>query len=196
MRHHYEQYKLCINSLDCNECAIHIDFSENWLCKYHEEVQAMHFGASKKQITLHTGMLYIKNEKSLPFCSISGENSHNPEVIWAHLNPVLEYIRLMYPNIDTIHFFSDGPISQYRQKKNFYLMSRNTYDLGFKNFTWSYFEASHGKAMEPQAADGVGGSIKRTLDFKVSHGSDIPDAQTAFDVLQTTETSIKLFFIY
>ncbi|CAH0719504.1 unnamed protein product, partial [Brenthis ino] len=138
MRHQQRQYKLCIENLDYNECALHIDFSENWLCKHHEEIQAMHFGASKNQITLHTGVLYIKNEKPLSFCTISAENCHTPEAIWAHLDP-----------------------------------------------------ASHGKG----AADGVGGTIKRTLDFKVSHGTDIPDAQTAFNVLQETATSIKTFFI-
>lgn len=59
-----------------------------------------------------------------------------------------------YPTIDTVHFFSDGPTTQYRQKKNFYLFSQ-IHDYGFIHATWSYFEAAHGKG----AADGVGGAI-------------------------------------
>lgn len=117
VRHQYQQYKLCIENLESNEGVIHIDFSENWVCKYNEEVQAMHFVASKKQITLHTGVLYIKNEKPFPFCSISAENYHGPEAIWAHLHPILEHIRSSHPYINTLHFHSDGPTSQYRQKK-------------------------------------------------------------------------------
>lgn len=190
VRHQYQQYKLCIENLESNEAAIHIDFSENWVCKYNEEVQAMHFGASKKQITLHTGVLYIKNKKPFPFCSISAENSHGPEAIWAHLNPILDEIRSAHPYIRTVHFFSDGPTSQYRQKKNFFLFCTKMYELDL-NSTWSFFEASHGKG----AADGIGGSVKRTLDFKVSHGLDIPDAQKAFEVLQDAESSIKMFLI-
>ena len=36
-----------------NEFILHIDFSENYLCKYQEEIQSVHFGASKKQISIH-----------------------------------------------------------------------------------------------------------------------------------------------
>lgn len=119
--HQYQQYKKCIKNLESNEIAIHIDFSENWICKLNEEVQAMHFGSSKTQITLHTGVFYLKDtEKPVSFCSISPNNSHNPEAIWAHLDPVLKYIKLHYPEVDNIHFFSDGPTSQYRQKKPFF----------------------------------------------------------------------------
>lgn len=73
-----------------------------------------------------------------------------------------------YPTIDTVHFFSDGPTTQYRQKKNFYLFSQ-IHDYGFIHATWSYFEAAHGKG----AADGVGGAIKRTMDMKIAQGTDI-----------------------
>ncbi|VVC99595.1 unnamed protein product [Leptidea sinapis] len=37
-----------------HESCIHIDFSENFTCKYHKEIQSMHF--IKEQITLHTGL--------------------------------------------------------------------------------------------------------------------------------------------
>lgn len=152
----------------------------------------MHFGASKKQITLHTGVLYVKNEKPFTFCSISAENSHGPEAIWAHLDPILEHIRSAYPYINTpsytLHFHSDGPTSQYRQKMNFFLLCKKMYELRL-NSTWSFFEASHGKG----AADGI---VKRPLDFKVGHGLDISDAQRAFEVLQDAESSIKIFLYH
>lgn len=34
-----------------NECVIHVDFSENYICKYASEIQAMHFGVYIKQAT-------------------------------------------------------------------------------------------------------------------------------------------------
>lgn len=190
--HQYQQYKTCIKDLESNEIVVHIDFSENWVCKHNEEVQSMHFGSSKNQITLHTGVFYIKDtEKPFSFCSISPDNVHNPEAIWAHLDPILKYIKLHYPGLETIHFFSDGPTTQYRQKKNFFLFSNNILQYGFNNATWSFFEASHGKG----AADGIGGAVKRTLDLKVAHGLDIPDAETAFKVLKETETKVKIFYV-
>lgn len=85
---------------------IHIDFSENWTTKHFEEVQAMHFGASKTQITLHTGVYYLKGAEPVSFCTISPDNRHNPEAIWAHLDPILKYIKSTHPNIDQIHFYS------------------------------------------------------------------------------------------
>lgn len=173
---------------------MHVDFSENWVCKHNKEVQAMHFGSSKNQITLHTGVFYLKDtQKPVSFCSISPDNSHNPEAIWAHLDPIIKYIKLRYLGVDFI--FSptrDGPTSQYRQKKNFYLLSNNIFEYGFNNATWSFFEASHGKGA---AADGIGEAVKRTLDFKVAHGMDIPDAETAYDVLKNIETVVKIFYV-
>lgn len=87
--------------------------------------------------------------------------------------------------------FSDGPTTQYRQKKNFYLFSKKIYEYGFEKSTWSFFEASHGKG----AADGIDGAIKRTLDQKVAHGVDIPSAKIAFEVLSASDTNVKLFYI-
>jgi hypothetical protein len=50
-----------------------------------------------------------------------------------------------FPQIDTIHFFSDGPSTQYRQKNNFYMFSRELEERGFKNGTWNFHKSGHGK---------------------------------------------------
>lgn len=76
-----------------------------------------------------------------------------------------------------VHFFSDGPTTQYRQKKNFFLFSTmlNNYQLA----TWNFFEASHGKG----AADGVVTVFRCTADRLVTQGVDIPDAKTLYENL-------------
>lgn len=192
IRHQFKMHQRCLNMLDEESVAIHMDFSENYTCKLATEVQAMHFGASKVQFTLHTGMLYTKeDEDPLSFATISPNNYHGPEAVWAHLDPILTLVRSKYPKVNAIHFFSDGPTSQYRNKKNFYLFLENTKKLGFPHSTWNYSEASHGKG----PADGVGGAIKRSLDAKVKYGVDIPDAQTAFNVLSQKDSEIMLFFV-
>jgi hypothetical protein len=48
---HYRDLK---SSLKENEVLLHIDLAENYLSKMSKEIQIMHFGASKSQITLHT----------------------------------------------------------------------------------------------------------------------------------------------
>lgn len=143
---------------------IHIDFSENYNCKYGSEIQSMRFGSSKQQISLHTGVAYTR-EITLLFCSVSDCLQHGPSGIWAHLHPVLDYLR---QEIDTtvIHFISDGPITQYRNKLNFYLLVNTIFDFGFSSATWNFLEAGHGKG----AADDIGAVIKRSADRFVYEG--------------------------
>jgi len=67
-------------------------FSVTWAyysCKYSEEIQSMHFGASQRQVSLHTGVLYTKDNTD-SFCSLSDNLKHGPAGICAHLIPVLQ----------------------------------------------------------------------------------------------------------
>lgn len=189
--HQYIQYKESIEKLENDEVILHCDFSENYVCKMAQEVQAMHFGSSKIQVTLHTGLLYLKNEKPLCFCTVSPSLKHGPEAIWGHLKPVIDFIKQKFPTVRRIHFWSDGPTTQYRQKYNFFLFCEITQNEGFHQATWSFFEASHGKG----AADGVGGVVKRTLDARVAYGKDICDAKSVFEILLQSEISVQTFYV-
>lgn len=180
------------HGLSSCECVIHVDFSENYRCQYSSEVQAVHFGASHQQATLHTGVLYPgPTATPLCFCTVSSSRQKGPSAIWEHLKPVLNYIRQQYSDVKVLHFLSDGPCTQYRQRGNFYLFSTELYKTGFTQGTWNFFEANHGKG----APDGVGGALKRQADDLVSKGHDIPDARSLFSALSGTQTSIKLFYV-
>jgi hypothetical protein len=189
-KHQQRKYQECVANLKQNEVLILVDFSENYVCKMREEIQSMHFGASKHQITLHCGMIYWRN-KSQSFCTISDSKCHNPSGIWAHLLPILKLVKDMSPETNTLHFFSDGPSSQYRQKKNFYLVNFFTKKLGFTLSTWSFSESGHGKGV----ADGIGGAIKRALDRQVAYGKDITEAREAFHILNSCMKSVQCFYI-
>lgn len=72
MHHQHKTFKEIKSAMGENEALIVCDWSENYLCKYGEEVQAIHFGASRSQISLHTGVVYIggniiTNEKKNSF---------------------------------------------------------------------------------------------------------------------------------
>ena len=105
--------------------------------------------------------------------------------------PVLKEIKMKCPNIDTAHFFSDGPCSQYRQKHNFYLFTKHCHDLGFTSATWNFFEAGHGKG----APDGIGSSVKQAADRQVKYGQDISCSYDFIYVLNKANTSIKMYEI-
>ena len=188
IRHQYQSFKYLREKLTQDEISIHIDFSENYCCKYADEIQAIHFGASRRQISLHTGVMYIDKDV-IPFCTVSDSLKHGPGAIWAHLDPVLKYITTNR-NFTTVHFISDGPTTQYRNKGNFFLWSTRLSTYGFSKSTWNFLEASHGKG----AADGIGAAIKRAADQQVIvRKNDVTDAKTFVDLLTSGDTKIKLF---
>ena len=192
IRQQYAYYRELRKSMATDECLIHVDFSENFTCKYSSEIQAVHFGSSHQQATLHTGVLYVGGiQEPTCFTTISPSKHKSPAAIWEHLNPVLDHVQATYPDVSVVHFFSDGPCTQYKQKGNFFLFSTELRKRGLNAGTWNFFEASHGKG----APDGVGAALKRTADMLISHGQDIKDARELFNALLETNTSIKLFFV-
>ena len=50
----------------------------------------------------------------------------DPVAIWAYLDPILEMVKRHNPDVQHLHFFSDGPATQYRQKGNFFMIAHVT----------------------------------------------------------------------
>lgn len=175
--HQDQAFKKLKSSLKDNKAVILIDFSQNYLCKFGTEIQRVHFGASRTQITLHTGLLYTKNSKQ-GFATLSDNLRHDSCAVTAHLKEALTKLKAAgrLKNINTLHFVSDGPTAQYKNKNTFYLVSQylsNEFP-DIKNITYNYSESGHGK----NAADGIGAALKQTADDLVKYGIDIPDYAT------------------
>lgn len=58
--HQQNELKNLKKSLTEKDVLIFIDFSENYACKYAIEPQSVHFGASRENISLHTGVWYTQ----------------------------------------------------------------------------------------------------------------------------------------
>ncbi|CAM4464580.1 unnamed protein product [Leuciscus chuanchicus] len=116
---------------------------------------------------------------------------HDPAAIWAHTNKVLHFLKEQNPGLTTLHVVSDGPTTQYRSKKNFFLLSTLPFEMGWTKVTWNFMEAGHGKG----PADGVGAAVKQKADRMVAMGKDISSPKTLFNELLASKTNIKLFFI-
>nr|CAI5839688.1 unnamed protein product [Callosobruchus analis] len=162
--------------------------------KYAEEIQAFHFGGARQQITLHTVVVYTKYEsETVPesYCTLSESLNHGPAAIWAHLRPILT--NYTQNGINTIHFLSDSPATQYRNKEMFCFIT-NHFKKHFpevKELSWNYHEAGHGKG----APDGIGGVCKRTADRVVSQGKDIFNLETLVNVLKECCPGISFYVI-
>ncbi len=191
-QHQFKTFSDLKATADDETAIFVVDFSENFACGYHREPQSLHFGGSKGQVTLHTGVAYVKKE-AVSFCTVSESYRHDPPAIWAYLTPVVEYLLSLHPQIRTIHIWSDGPSTQYRNKANFWLFSQLLPCLvpGLStSSTWNISEAGHGKG----AADAVGGTVKRTAQALVDHGTDIPSAMDFFQLLDN-RTKVKMFYV-
>lgn len=170
--------------------VVHIDFSENYACKLYTEVQGFHWGGSRKQATVHTCVVYT-SQGCQSYATISGSLCHDERAVWAHLEPILKEVKQQYPEITTLHVMSDGPVTQYRNRKNFYLTSTLPFLWGFKDITWNYSEKAHGKG----APGGVGAAAKRCADQHVRIGRDIQTPEALFATLEETSSAIRYFWI-
>lgn len=161
-----------------------MDFSEAWKCKYSSEIQSCHFGQNLPQLNLHTGMYYTK-QVTTGFCTVSESKRQDASAIWTHMEPVLRDIRLKFPNVGTIHFWSDGPSKQYKNKKNFFLL------CSVPRTTWNFFATSHGNG----APDGIGGTVKRTADRLLLLGNDIVEGKIFHELVGKSLSSTQLYYI-
>lgn len=198
IRNQYAAMKLLKVKMLSNEVILHMDFSENYACKYAEEIQAFHFGGSRTQVSLHTSSLLLKDDdnsvpKTKSFATFSESLQHNPPAILAHLEPVFEFISKERPKLKAIHFLSDSPSTQYRNKSMFYIFAKliEKYFPYLEYSTWNFYEAGHGKG----APDGIGGTVKRTADNLVAQGKDISSLQTLVTALKERLRSITIHVV-
>ena len=195
VRVQYEQLKSLKENLEVNEAIVQMDFAENYSCQTIEEVQSAYWNAS--MVTLHPAVAYYRSEdgaelthKSMMF--VSDEMGHNSSTVFAFLKELTPHLKVILPNIKHIHYYTDSPTSQYRNKTIFYLLSRPK-DLFDVSASWNYFEAGHGKG----PCDGVGGSVKRMADEAVRQQKvTIQDASDFFSWTQQHQSASSVSFTF
>lgn len=134
-------------------------------------------------------MVYTK-DKVTSHCTVSLNLSHNAGAIWAHLQPVLIGLP---SSVENLHFLSDGPVTQYRNKTMFYILGcriQDFYPLAMK-YTWNFHEAGHGKG----APDGIGATCKRTADQLIAQRGDITTLYDFVAVLRERCPNIQISVI-
>ena len=183
-KHQYLSLRALKENIDKDSIVLQIDLAENYMCKFHNEIQAVHFGDSHQQVSLHTGVAHTMNGV-VSVCTISSSMRHDPSAIWAHLKKVLPYLKQLNAAATTLHVISDGPTTQYRSKNNFFFLSKVPYELGFQNVTWIFLEAGHGK----------GAAVKRQADSLVAKGINLPTGKVLFEQLINQPSTVKLMSI-
>lgn len=172
---------------DICQCLYLWDFSQNYLCKYKTEVQSMHFGAAREQVSIHTGYLHSKTINQ-GYGTLSKDLDHKSAAVTAHIQKVLDIYQPQLGSINTIHFLSDSPSSQYRNQSTFYLFTQYLMENfpQIEYFTHNYSETHHGK----DEADSVGATIKTAGDNAVKYNTDIPNFEKFLSVLHSKTSKI------
>lgn len=189
--HQGKSLKTLKEGLKEKEMLFQVDFSQNYIAKFSTEVQSVHFGASQKQISLHTGARYTKEGDEVicsTFCTASDNLDHHAHGIWSHMKDILDHAHNQFPNTERVHFFTDSPSSQYRNTTNVFLMTLllPKHFKNIKSFSWNFTEAGHGKGV----MDGVGGSIKRNSDLLVLQQKDITCAKDLVELFSNSKTKV------
>ncbi|CAH0552477.1 unnamed protein product [Brassicogethes aeneus] len=193
--HQYNFFNKIKTDLTNDTVIIHMDFSENYQCKYSQEVQSAHFGGSKPQVSLHTVVIYYlcpesNSVRPISCCSISDNLRHDSIAIYAHLQPIFTKVRQLVPHVKIVHFQSDGPSTQYRNKKMFNILANHiSKDLKAEKVYWHFSESGHGKG----APDGIGAAVKQLADALVARGSDIPNFESLVDILAVHKKKIQIY---
>lgn len=189
----YKGVKAMKENLPKDHVLIQMDFSENFSCQTLEEIQSAYWNA--QMVTLHPTIVYFHGgndhleHKSLVF--VSEVLHHNASMVAAIISKTVTCVKKIKPEAKFVHFWTDSPSSQYRNRSIFDLLC-NFERLYEMKATWHYFECGHGKS----ACDGVGGTAKRNADMAVKQSKAvIQDANDFFAWAVSSQSEIEYHLI-
>ena len=145
-----------MEELSQNEVIVQVDFAENHIFLVQDEVQSYHWNS--KQCILYLVVIYYKHvnqvvEQSL--CIISDDLTHVSFVYKVMSESINIIKQKVNPEIEKVHYFSDGCDGQYKNKKLFLNLCPHEMDFNV-DCVWNFFATSHGKS----PCDGNGGTVK------------------------------------
>lgn len=164
------------------EALIQIDFAENFVCEYQDEVQSAHW--NQRQLSLFTTALY-HNEEFRPKVFVSNNLNHTKETIIPYLYKLLTDLP---SSVKILKIWSDGPSSQF---KNRYIAAvipifEKEFDL---KIYWNYFATSHGKG----CIDGIGATVKMVVRKHIRARDSIVNSASDFvSAFHRTESTIAI----
>jgi hypothetical protein len=193
----YSEMKNLKENLPVNHCIIHMDFSENYSCKSVQEIQSAYW--NQTAVTLHPVVIYFKTEASKEilhqsFVFVSDEMGHNANTVLTIIDKLIPAVKQLIPEVTCIHYWTDSPTSQYRNKLIFRCIANHNSTYGI-HAKWNYWEAGHGKG----PCDGLGGRVKRLADEAVNTGKvciqDPSDFYAWSQSVNCTMKNVKFVFV-
>ena len=138
---------------------IRVDWSENVNLYQTRQEKSQYY--TTLSASVNTAVMY-DSDGVKSFGTISDVKSHMAGATWASLHKIFEFID--FSSTNHLYIASDSPSSQYRNKKNVFLMKEWAKQSGI-NLTWVFTESGHGKG----PMDGVGSGIKQTVHDTIAY---------------------------
>ena len=186
--HHLKQTLIPLEEITCQ-----MDFAENYQCSFQDEPSQVFY--DRKTVTLHPMVIhYIDGNGNLQhksYIAITDEKKHFAGAVFAFLRKLIPLVLDLLPTLKTVHYVTDSPTSQYRNKFIAHLVASHEFLLQNVSCTWEFLESGHGRG----PCDGIGGSIKASAAIAVKKGQIINDARSFFQWAQSYEGVITPFFV-
>ena len=190
----FKEQKYLKENLPPNHVYIHMDFAEDYRCRSQNEIQSAYW--SPTQVTIHPVVIYFKQpgaQKSShrSFVFVSNESHHDATFVFTLIGRLILLLKEIVPNLKMVHYWTDSPASQYRNKSIFKIISCHDEYFGC-SASWNYIQSGHGKG----PCDPIGGVAKRKADQAVKKGSFIiQDAIDFFEWAKQDSSSIKFSYL-
>lgn len=177
VREQYKALRELKEGLKKNEMILQMDFAENYSCRSLDEVQTAYW--NQTSVTLHPVVVYYRRNEALlhrSFVIVSDDTNHSSATVCTFVDSLIPQLKKINPNLKLLHYWTDSPSSQYRNKYIFHTVANHAELYGMPA-VWNYFEAGHSKG----PCDGLGGTTKRMADEAIRQGNAvIQDAHDFF----------------
>ena len=128
------------DNLPEDNIVVWMDFAENFLCTSVETVQSFYW--NQAMVSLHTMVVYFSKSQAQrlqSFVAISDVLTHNATAVYTILKKLIPILKETDPTLRTIHYITDSPTSQYRNKTIFKILADHEEDFGIFA-RWNYLE--------------------------------------------------------
>ena len=129
----HSELKFLKRNLTDNDVIFSVDFSRNYDNKQFHEIQSAYYG--HEAFTLFTAACYVQgsntdyNFKSnidkdtglsvIPVVIVSNQTVHERNITFSCNVLLIDFIKNHFPNVEKVHFWSDGCSSQFRSQSVF-----------------------------------------------------------------------------
>ena len=195
VRNQYAEMRNLRENLPKGEVVLWMDFAENFVCTSVEAVQSSYWNQS--MVSLHTMIAYFPSDhdkKLQSYVAVSESLAHNATAVFSIMKKVVPVLKEEYPKLKMMHYLTDSPTSQYRNKTIFKILTEHDTVFDGVSARWNYLESGHGKG----PCDGLGASVKRNADMAIRQGKCLIQGAADFFAWAkgTEENGSKVKFIW